>query len=256
MHFFEEQAAKRYGVVPAVILQNIYYWCEKNRANGMHFHDGNYWTYNSEKAFSELFGYLTKWQIRTEIKKLEDEGAILKGNYNASPYDRTLWYAVTAEALEILRHGDGSFTTPILQKCNLGVGQNQNENCRIATPIPNNKPDRNSTDRNTDGNTSVAADVTAPATRPQKEPKQPFGEYGNVRLTQREYERLIADYGATETADAITFLDEYIEEKGYKSKSHNLAMRRWVYSAVAEKRPKKKAEGGKIPGGDYDWANL
>ena len=33
---------------------------------------------------------------------------------------------------------------------------------------------------------------------------------------------------------------EYIEEKGYKSKSHNLAIRRWVLDAVKKKEPKKE----------------
>ena len=36
---------------------------------------------------------------------------------------------------------------------------------------------------------------------------------------------------------AIKFLDEYIEEKDYKSKSHNLAIRRWVIDAVSKEKP-------------------
>ena len=43
---------------------------------------------------------------------------------------------------------------------------------------------------------------------------------------------------------AITFLDEYIEEKGYKSKSHNLAIRRWVIDAVNEQEAKAQRKGG------------
>ena len=39
---------------------------------------------------------------------------------------------------------------------------------------------------------------------------------------------------------AIKFLDEYIEEKGYKSKSHNLAIRRWVIQAVQEQEAKEQ----------------
>ena len=37
---------------------------------------------------------------------------------------------------------------------------------------------------------------------------------------------------------AITFLDAYIEEKGYKSKNHNLAIRRWVMDAIKDKTKK------------------
>ena len=68
--------------------------------------------------------------------------------------------------------------------------------------------------------------------------KRKYGEYQNVLLTDKEYEKLHDDY--LNADDLIKFLDEYIEEKGYKSKSHNLAIRRWVVDAVKEKNIKRK----------------
>ena len=68
-----------------------------------------------------------------------------------------------------------------------------------------------------------------------KEVKIVFGEYQNVKLTQAEYDRLANDYTAETRDRCIEFLDSYIEEKGYKSKSHNLAIRRWVVDAVNKK---------------------
>lgn len=85
----------------------------------------------------------------------------------------------------------------------------------------------------------------------KREPKSRYGEYGHVMLTDPERERLFNDYGEAETLEAIKFLDEYIEEKGYKSKSHNLTMRKWVFKAVQE----RKGKGGK-PSGGYDWDSL
>ena len=41
------------------------------------------------------------------------------------------------------------------------------------------------------------------------------------------------------TEEAIRYLDEYIDDKGYKSKSHYLAMRRWVFNALDERKAKK-----------------
>ncbi len=66
----------------------------------------------------------------------------------------------------------------------------------------------------------------------EKENKITFGEYQNVKLTQAEYDRLANDYSADIRDKCVKFLDAYIEEKGYKSKSHNLAIRRWVVDAV------------------------
>ena len=74
----------------------------------------------------------------------------------------------------------------------------------------------------------------------EKEPKHKYGEYQHVMLTDSERNRLMDEYGEAETSAAIKFLDEYIEEKGYTSKSHNLAMRRWVFDAI--KKDKKQPQ--------------
>lgn len=74
----------------------------------------------------------------------------------------------------------------------------------------------------------------------KKEPKTAYGEYAHVKLTDSEYKRLVSDYGQDKTEKAIKFFDEYIEDKGYKSKSHNMAMRRWVFNAVEEQERKNK----------------
>lgn len=75
----------------------------------------------------------------------------------------------------------------------------------------------------------------------QKKPKKPKpvkhkrGEYEHVLLTDDEYNKLCVEYGHDKANEAIKFLDEYIEEKGYTSKSHYLAIKRWVFNAVEKK---------------------
>lgn len=101
-HMFDIEIAQKYGVNAAIILENIGYWVARNEANGENFHDGTYWTYNSRKAFCELFPYLTDRQIRTALQKLVDEGVIITGNYNDTAYDRTLWYALTDAGRHLL----------------------------------------------------------------------------------------------------------------------------------------------------------
>lgn len=65
--------------------------------------------------------------------------------------------------------------------------------------------------------------------------KEKYGEYNNVLLTEKEYQSLCSDF--TNADELIKFLDEYIEMKGYKAKSHYLAIRKWVKDAVAERKP-------------------
>lgn len=71
----------------------------------------------------------------------------------------------------------------------------------------------------------------------KKEPKKKYGEYQNVLLTDKELQSLKSDYGNCD--ELITYLDEYIEMKGYKAKSHYLCIKKWVVKAVSEKTQKK-----------------
>lgn len=97
MHSFDPKIAEMVGIAPAVIYQNIVWWIAKNEANEQNFYDGHYWTYNSVKAFSTLFPYLTEKQIRTSLDKLVECGLIVTGNYNASAYDRTKWFRLSKQ---------------------------------------------------------------------------------------------------------------------------------------------------------------
>ena len=121
-HSFNVNVAIKYGVNQSIILNNLYFWIEKNRANEKHFHDGYYWTYNNMKAFSVLFPYMTERQIDYAIKKLVDEGLVIKGNYNKSSYDRTCWYAITKEGYSVLKNCEIEETKAkqsILQNCEM-----------------------------------------------------------------------------------------------------------------------------------------
>lgn len=108
-HILDIGVAQLVGANAALILENIAYWCEHNAANNANLHDGRYWTYNSNKAFGELFPYMTINVIRASLKKLKDNGLLLTGNYNKSAYDRTMWYTLTEKAetmLDVNVHSD------------------------------------------------------------------------------------------------------------------------------------------------------
>ncbi len=85
---------------------------------------------------------------------------------------------------------------------------------------------------------SIGESVSDKPTRAPKAPKHKKGEYGHVLLTDEQEEKLIDEYGSILTVKAITFLDEYIEMKGYKAKNHYLAIKKWVIDAVKEREPK------------------
>ena len=84
-----------------------------------------------------------------------------------------------------------------------------------------------------------------------KPEKHKYGEYKHVLLTDKEYNKLKNDYDNYE--DLIKYLDEYIEMKGYKAKSHYLCIKKWVIDAVKKDNSKNfwKTEDKKVP----KWIN-
>ncbi len=68
--------------------------------------------------------------------------------------------------------------------------------------------------------------------------KHKHGEYQHVLLKDAEFDKLVNELGEELTQACITYLDEYIEMKGYKAKSHYLCIKKWVVDAVKERRNK------------------
>ena len=124
-HSFDIDIATEYGILEAILLNNLWYWIEKNRANETNFFDGEYWTYNSTRAFNELFPYVSERQIKLALKHLREEEIIKVGNYNAVSYDRTLWYAFTKKGQSIV------------QKCPMDSAEMSNGKVENVRPIPN-----------------------------------------------------------------------------------------------------------------------
>lgn len=131
--------AEKYGVREALFLQNLIYWVKKNADNKMHFHDGRYWTYNSNEALRKWFTFWSAMQIRTIVKSLVEQGAILTGNYNKSGYDKTTWYALS-DAIYSDRHyidlyGEEELTHPFV-KTNKGCVDYNDGDVNYSEPLP------------------------------------------------------------------------------------------------------------------------
>ena len=94
------------------------FWVAKNRANGRHYHEGRYWTYNTLEALSKLFPFWSRRQLERIINGLKEAGALLAGNFSEDRTDRTRWYALADCILEVYgeseppisRNGEMHFT--------------------------------------------------------------------------------------------------------------------------------------------------
>ena len=240
-HSFNVEIAQNYGIEEAIILENLYFWISKNKANDTNNYDGHYWTYNSINAFQELFPYMSVSKIRRIMEKLENEGLVITGNYNKIAYDRTKWYALTTKALSI-------YDSSICQNEQIEKHKSTNQFAVGDEPIP---------DINTDINTDINQIREAPPKKKFIPPKQQEVD---------EYIREIKNNGHVVTFTAETFINSY-ESKGWmvgknKMKNWKAAIRTWLNrqnyysgnSAIPQQRQlqsfeEKAAEFHKLYGG-------
>lgn len=120
IHHFDTTDAEIYGLNEAILLSNFKFWITTNRANDKnHFIvddkiypelSGQYrfWTYNSVKAYQEIFPYLSPKQIRGAIDRLVDKGILIKGFYSENTFDRTSWYAFYSEEIHLPHRANGN----------------------------------------------------------------------------------------------------------------------------------------------------
>lgn len=83
---------------------------------------------------------------------------------------------------------------------------------------------------NVNDNIYTLSEAEASTSGTAKASKHKYGEYKHVLLKDEELQALKRDYANWE--ELIKYLDEYIEMKGYKAKSHYLAIKKWVVDAV------------------------
>ena len=193
IHNFDTEIATEYGINEAILLSNLYYWIEHNKANNQNYHDGYYWTFNSAKAFSELFPYMSIKQVTYALKKLKKEGLIITGNHNQSKYNRTTWYALTEKGYSIctkrqmdnnlLENGNNQNVKSICQNGEMDLTKGNNGFDKIDQSMTNNKPN-NKPDSNTDidgvcnsKDTSAQESSDQESTHTQKKPEEKYYEH-------------------------------------------------------------------------------
>lgn len=138
-HHFNVEVAKVYGVEEAILIHNIFFWIKKNVANDRHNHDGRYWTYNSSKAFAELFPYFNEKKIYRLLADMCQKKILIKGNFNKNAFDRTMWYALSDETLSVLdkeKYDISQMSESYDEKCTFHFSKMENGFSESEEPIP------------------------------------------------------------------------------------------------------------------------
>lgn len=150
-HSFNVTAATAIGHEKAILLKEIYYWCQQNFNNKRNFHHGLYWTYNTAEAFVLKFPYFSRRSIARWLQQLEQDGYIGSLLLNKKGYDRTKWYCVNEEAYVSICEGSkpGSldyfkkYITNLATSIGQTSGQDGQSNGQNGQPIPPLNPSPN-----------------------------------------------------------------------------------------------------------------
>jgi len=156
---FNERVAVIYGVENAVMLHNLWWWVEKNKANNVHNYEGRYWTYNSYAAFAELFKFWTVRQVQRILENCHNLGALHVAHFAKSGYNRTNWYSVSDDVNAI--YVSENLHKPKRVNASTQTGECINPNGLMHTPEPLNALTQTGkciTDINTDINHIVNTD--------------------------------------------------------------------------------------------------
>jgi uncharacterized phage protein (TIGR02220 family) len=91
--------AMKIGLREAIILQQIYYWLTKKDA---HVIEGRRWTYNTYKEWQKQFPFWSETTIKRSFLNLEKQGLLISANWNILKMDKTKWYTINDEKLDLL----------------------------------------------------------------------------------------------------------------------------------------------------------
>ncbi|MBP7553965.1 MAG: hypothetical protein KA885_11120 [Spirochaetes bacterium] len=128
-----EGLVKRFGLNEALVIQNFAFWINLNKEKNRNVKEGRVWTFQTLNEISEKIKILSVDKIRYSLNKLIRQGVIVKGNFNKTKYDRTVWYAFQDETL--LSSIIDKYTEK--QNSQMEKGILPNRISEIPEPIPN-----------------------------------------------------------------------------------------------------------------------
>ena len=114
-HSFSVEFAERFGIVEALLLDYFFFWINNSQKKKEKdkYHDGRYWVYGSVRKIAEAHPYLSFSKVHRALKKLEEAGAIKTDAFNKMRWDKTTWYTLTDEILDLFQNETGG-----VSKCN------------------------------------------------------------------------------------------------------------------------------------------
>ena len=132
--------AKVIGLNEAIILQQVHYWLNENGKT----YEGKKWIYNTYADWRKQFPFWSESTIKRTIKRLEEQGLLISGNFNRMKLDRTKWYTINYEKLAEIEQSLNQDDPTKSSKCtDEEVKMTQSHQVKMTRPITRDYPETN-----------------------------------------------------------------------------------------------------------------
>lgn len=134
---FHPYVAKTLGLNEAIFLQQLHYWLNRKP----HIVEEKGWVYNPYKSWQEQLCFMSESTIKRTVKNLVDKGIVITANFNKMKFDRTLWYSIDYDKLDVYVN-EASINAKWIENSVIEeqplVQVDTTENIRMTQPIPSN----------------------------------------------------------------------------------------------------------------------
>lgn len=140
-HSFDiDLATELKSIELAVLVQHFQFWIRHNAKMKRNFHDKRTWTYQTLKDIAAYFPYWSEKQVRLMINKLVEAKILMKGNYNKSAYDHTIWYAFRDEERFIIYPVENEPSPENCPNGQIDAPERADRTAQMGRPIPDTIP--------------------------------------------------------------------------------------------------------------------
>jgi len=214
--FVNEVLVKRFGLNEALVIQNFAFWINLNKEKNRNVKEGRVWTFQTLNEISEKIKILSVDKIRYSLNKLIQQGVIVKGNFNKTKYDRTIWYAFEDETL--LSSIIGKYTEK--QNSQMETCIFPNRNLEIPEPIPNLETEyKTEVVEQPDNRLDKSSEATTTEILNNSELKEISDDLTSRGLSKNQAIKLTANYPKEYLSDKISLFDYLLKTNPQKMKN-------------------------------------
>lgn len=245
----------------AAFVHRVYFLIMNNEANDRNYHEGKYWTYDSFQALAKIFDFWTAKQLRRIVKNCVELGLIETGQFSENAFDRRNWYTVTERVKSIYENGrkdapesanapdgTGGSICPNGQMDTLGRANADSQSGKSDLPkrsdgaCPNGQMIKEAIKDQLEDQLEGAPAKKQRRKRVEPE-RQRYGEFGNVKLSEAELDKLCARWEPGQVEREIEALSAYMRSKGKRYADHYATLLNWLKRDCPQGRQALAEEG-------------